>query len=78
VTGNKLERKSLLGMERQCIFFSAHMLEVLKQIRIRRMKSSFILLCVCAKNPNIVGISEIIITDEGGNECVIGAYLDRN
>ena len=38
----------------------------------------FYSLVVCAENPNIVGISEIIITDEGGNECVIGAYLDRN
>jgi hypothetical protein len=29
-------------------------------------------------NPDKVGISKIIITDEGGNECVIGAYLDWN
>lgn len=32
---------------------------------------------VNAENPNKVGISEIIITDEGGNECVIGAYQER-
>ena len=28
-------------------------------------------------NPDKVGISKIIITDEGGNECVIGEYLGR-
>ena len=33
---------------------------------------------VNSENPNKVGITEIIITDEGGNECVIGAYLERH
>ena len=33
---------------------------------------------VNTENPNKEGISEIIITDEGGNECIIGAFLDRH
>ena len=44
----------------------------------RTYKIKFYAQVVNAENSNRVGISEIIITDEGGNECVIGAYLDRN
>ena len=33
---------------------------------------------VNTENPNKEGISEIIITDKDGNECVIGAYLERH
>ena len=33
---------------------------------------------VNSENPNKVGITEIIITDKDGNECVIGAYLERH
>ena len=52
-------------------------IKMVKQIRIKRYKIRFYAQVVNKENASKVGISKITITDEDGNECVIGEFLER-